>query len=70
MKVRANLEKLATLTEGSSGRDLKERILKNALYEAILGGKKIIREEMLLKQLDVINVEKREQDKRASRIFS
>ncbi|MFX0162039.1 MAG: AAA family ATPase [Candidatus Hodarchaeota archaeon] len=70
LKVRANLEKLATLTEGSSGRDLKERILKNALYEAILDGKKIIREEMLLKQLDVINIEKREQDKRASRIFS
>ncbi|MEX2722165.1 MAG: AAA family ATPase [Candidatus Wukongarchaeota archaeon] len=70
LKVKADLEKLATLTEGSSGRDLKERILKNALYEAILDGKKIIREEMLLKHLDVINIQKREQDKKASRIFS
>jgi len=50
--VKANLWKLAEETEGFSGRDLKEKVLKNALHMAILKNRKVIDEKILKEALD------------------
>ncbi len=47
LPVKVNLWKIAEETEGFSGRDLREKILKNALHMAILKNRRIIDEKIL-----------------------
>jgi len=53
LKVTADLEKIAKRTEGYSGRDLKERILKGALHYALSKGLSCL-DESTFKQIDAI----------------
>ncbi len=42
LKVKANLDVIARSTEGFSGRDLVEKVIKSALHKAIADGKEVI----------------------------
>jgi AAA family ATPase len=53
LKVTVDLEKIAKRTEGYSGRDLKERILKGALHYALSKGLSCL-DESTFKQIDTI----------------
>jgi AAA family ATPase len=48
LKVKANLETIAMNTEGFSGRDIVEKIIKTTLHRAIAEGKEIISTEDLM----------------------
>ena len=55
LPVKADLKKIARKTEGFSGRDLKDKILKAALHKAILQNERCVTQEILdsvLKQLN------------------
>jgi AAA family ATPase len=47
LKVRADLKEFAKKTEGFSGRDIKEKLLKAALHKAVLENSKSIKKEHL-----------------------
>ncbi|MBN2229896.1 MAG: AAA family ATPase [Candidatus Thorarchaeota archaeon] len=54
LKIEADLLEVAKKTEGLSGRDLRDRILKESLHTAIIDGSTTITSEILRKVLDKI----------------
>jgi len=52
LKVNANLDLIARSTEGFSGRDLVEKVIKSALHRAIAEGKEVIETEDLLNAVE------------------
>jgi AAA family ATPase len=57
--IRADLESVARLTEGFSGRDLRDRVLKESLHRAITRGESSISESIVDDVLKSINVPRR-----------
>jgi len=54
LKVDVDLEKIAKLTEGFSGRDLVEKVIKTALHNAIAEGKNILETEDVIKAVEKV----------------
>jgi AAA family ATPase len=54
LKVRANLRLIAEMTEGFSGRDLVEKVIKSALHRAIAEERDYIETEDLVKAIEKI----------------
>jgi AAA family ATPase len=52
--IQTSLERIAKVTEGLSGRDLRERILKEALHQAITEESPTITEDIVNKVLAAI----------------
>jgi AAA family ATPase len=59
IKIEANLHEIAQRTEGLSGRDLRDRILKESLHTAITEGTPTITPEIIKKVMDTIQTKER-----------
>ncbi len=59
LKVKANLDVVARSTEGFSGRDLVEKVIKSALHKAIADGKDAIETEDLLSAVEKVKTPSR-----------
>ncbi len=59
LKVRANLDIIANMTEGFSGRDLVEKVIKSALHKAIADGKDVISTEDLISAVEKVKLPSR-----------
>ena len=55
LPVKANLRQYLEATDGMSGRDIKERLLKNALHKAIIDGSTEIDDNHFIHALSLIN---------------
>jgi len=56
LKVSARLETIAELSEGLSGRDLVEKVIKATLHRVIVEGKEIIETEDFLNSLEKLKI--------------
>ncbi|PNX50519.1 MAG: hypothetical protein BV458_13045, partial [Thermoplasmata archaeon M9B2D] len=59
LKLEADLKEIARRTEGLSGRDLRDRILKESLHTAITDGASTITSEIVHRVLDKIQPKNR-----------
>jgi AAA family ATPase len=59
IKIEANLSEIAQRTEGLSGRDLRDRVLKESLHNAITEGAATITPEIIRKVMDKIQTKDR-----------
>jgi AAA family ATPase len=59
LKVRARLEVVANASEGFSGRDLVEKVIKSSLHKAIAEGKDVIETEDLVKAIERVKTPSR-----------
>jgi AAA+ superfamily predicted ATPase len=57
MPVEADLESIARRTEGYSGRDLKDRVLKGALHHALSKGLSTL-DESTFKHVELVRISK------------
>ncbi len=57
--IEADLKSIAAITEGFSGRDLRDRVLKESLHEAICSGESLITEDTVRRVLASIKTPRR-----------
>ncbi|MHA2059309.1 MAG: AAA family ATPase [Candidatus Ranarchaeia archaeon] len=70
LKVEADFNMLAQETEGMSGRDLKDRVIKTTLHKSLLRKKRLITSEMLLDAVKLSSPDESDEPVRRKNIYS
>jgi AAA family ATPase len=70
LKVKADFRMLAKETQGMSGRDLKDRVIKTTLHNSLINKKRIITSDMLLKAIKVSSPDETDEPIRRKNIYS